>query len=77
MYMAPEQLLPNWGEVTATNRDVYSMGVVLYELIEHRTPRHGKSYAEIMSSILHERQANRMPGETGIASLEAYHRKVP
>ncbi len=42
VYMAPEQLLPNWGRVSAARTDIYAIGVLLYELLEGKPPRFGK-----------------------------------
>ena len=56
-YMSPEQL--GAGEVTAA-ADVFSLGVVLYEIVSGRRPFSGSTQAEVISSILH-----RMPRALG------------
>ncbi len=50
-YASPEQLS---GETTATSTDIYSLGVVLYELLTGERPHlsRGKSQKEIVDSVL-------------------------
>ncbi len=50
-YMAPEQLQ---GGVTDVRSDIFSFGVVLYELLTGRMPFHGEHEAAIMYSIVNE-----------------------
>jgi len=50
-YMAPEQI--QGGEVDARS-DIFSFGVVLYELLCGRTPFHGEHEAAVMYSIVNE-----------------------
>jgi len=50
-YMAPEQI--QGGQVDARS-DIFSFGVVLYEMITARLPFHGEHEAGIMYSILNE-----------------------
>jgi serine/threonine protein kinase len=55
MYMAPEQLVPIWGPIS-NRADIYSLGMLLYELAEGKSARHGLSYSEILASLLKEGQ---------------------
>lgn len=49
-YLAPEQLR---GETVDRRCDVYSLGVVLYELLSHRKAFNGQSLAEIVDAVQH------------------------
>jgi eukaryotic-like serine/threonine-protein kinase len=51
MYMAPEQLLPHWGPVTYRT-DIYSLGILLAELLTGKPPRFGMSYGQVLGSLL-------------------------
>lgn len=51
LYMAPEQLLPDWGAVTAKT-DIFAIGTLLFELVEGAPHRIGKSYTEILGGLL-------------------------
>jgi serine/threonine protein kinase len=50
-YMAPEQLR---GEAVDPRSDLFSMGIILYELATGRRPFQGDSNAEVTSSILRD-----------------------
>ncbi len=62
-YMAPEQIM---GKATQAS-DIYSMGVVLYEMLTGERPFHADSYMGLLMQHLHER-----PG-----SLRALNPRVP
>ncbi|BBM85543.1 serine/threonine protein kinase [Candidatus Uabimicrobium amorphum] len=49
-YMAPEQASGNTREVDAKS-DIYSLGVVLYEICTGQTPFRGKSFANLIRQI--------------------------
>jgi serine/threonine protein kinase len=51
LYMSPEQAI---GQVTAIDHrtDIYSAGVVLYQMLCGQTPFAGKSYPEVLGKIL-------------------------
>ena len=49
LYMSPEQAI---GQPLDQRTDIYSVGVVLYEMLCGRTPIEGQTYPEIMTGIL-------------------------
>ena len=53
-YMNPEQAL---GKPIDHRSDIFSFGVVLYELVTGRLPFEGESFGEIVDNILHEQPA--------------------
>jgi serine/threonine protein kinase/Tfp pilus assembly protein PilF len=54
LYMSPEQI---GGRAVDRRTDIWSLGVVLYEMITGSVPFEGETAAEVMNSIIH-RQAN-------------------
>lgn len=55
-YMAPEQAEGRGGELT-TATDVYSLGVVLFEMLTGRPPFKGDSVVEVLHKIVHKEPA--------------------
>ena len=54
-YMSPEQYM---GEATDGRTDIFSAGVILYELLTGERPFTGDSSGQIMQKILHETPVN-------------------
>lgn len=50
-YMAPEQIT---GEPAGTAADIFSLGVVIYEMVRGRRPFGGDTTAAVLHSILHD-----------------------
>jgi serine/threonine protein kinase/tetratricopeptide (TPR) repeat protein len=50
-YMSPEQAK---GEAADARSDIFSMGIVMYEMISGRLPFRGKNSVEVMHSVMHD-----------------------
>jgi serine/threonine-protein kinase len=69
-YMSPEQLRASRGVDART--DIWSLGVVLYELVTGRPPFDGQSMTQITAAILEEVPAPlALPSEPNAAAFEA------
>src|SRR5262245_41666322 len=51
-YMSPEQIL---GQEVNGGSDVFSLGVVLYEIVARRAPFDGATYGQVMAAILNQK----------------------
>jgi serine/threonine protein kinase/tetratricopeptide (TPR) repeat protein len=69
-YMAPEQMR---GEEVDARADLFSLGVVLFELLTNRMPFRGEHEAAIMYSVLHEEP---LPPEQFRSDVPAHLRTV-
>jgi serine/threonine protein kinase len=70
-YMSPEQLQ---GEEVDERADIFAVGVMVVESLTGRRPFEGKSYAELLTTVLH--QTFTLPGDApAVRRLDAVLRK--
>ena len=67
LYMSPEQVLPD--RAVDERSDIFSMGVVLYEMLAQREPFRGRQVRDTFDNIVHEKP---MP-----PTEAAPHRNIP
>src|SRR5206468_1319521 len=73
-YMAPEQAL---GRNVDQRSDLFSAGVVMYEMIAGRLPFEGRTFGEVVDAILHHQPLPLGRYNRGVPqSLEAVVRKA-
>ena len=70
-YMSPEQAR---GTLIDTRSDIWSLGVILYEMVARRPPFWGNTPADVMAAVL-ERQPPPLPTHSSVA-LESLERIV-
>jgi eukaryotic-like serine/threonine-protein kinase len=75
-YASPEQLR---GEALTTQSDIYSLGVLLYELLSGRRPFHARALAELVPLVCDEdaeRPSSRAPRDEVLPLLDGSSRSV-
>jgi len=70
-YMSPEQVR---GEPADHRADIFSLGVILYEMLVGKRPFSGATWIEETNSILHQEAPDLPPGIAGVSDMAALNR---